>query len=101
MFAISRGGYQRFLPWAQALGSVVHDPIWRRYPSARKLQSMRGTIGQQRTDSACYIQWCLATVQMTKAQFKRTLVFDRRAQAIPPSRFKHNGCYTIIAPLGH
>ena len=60
---------------------------------------MRGTIGQQRTDSACYIQWRLPPVQMTKAEFKRTLIFDRRSQAFTLSRFKDNWCYTVGAPL--
>ena len=36
---------------------------------------------------------------MAKAQFKRTLVFDRRAQAFTPSGFQDNGCYTVGAPL--
>ena len=59
---------------------------------------MRGTIGQQRADSACYIQRCVTTMQMAKAQLKCTLVFQWRSQTFAPDGFQNNRGY-IIAPL--
>ena len=77
-FRCFRTGSQCPLLGARALGSVVlHDPVWRRHPSARKLQSMRGAVGQQRADCAFYIQWGKSTMQMAKAEFERALVLDR------------------------